>query len=82
MQNNPMLKIEIQGNLCCAKNDVRDLSTQRARAVCNFLVNKEIDKTRLTYKGFGVSQPIFPIPEKDESERAANRRVEIVIIDN
>ncbi len=82
MKSNPSLKIEIQGNLCCAKNDPRDLSTQRARAICNFLTAKEIDKSRLSYKGFGVTQPLFPIPEKDENERAANRRVEILIIEN
>ncbi|MBC7641923.1 MAG: OmpA family protein [Flavobacterium sp.] len=82
MKSNPLLKIEIQGNLCCAKNDRQDLSSQRARAVCNFLISKEIDKSRLSYKGLGVTQPLYPIPEKDEMERAANRRVEILIIDN
>ena len=82
MKNNSKIKIEIQGNLCCARNDKQDLSTQRAKAIFSFLVNQNIDKSRLTYKGFGVSQPLFAIPEKDESERAANRRVEILIIEN
>jgi outer membrane protein OmpA-like peptidoglycan-associated protein len=59
--------------------DKQDLSTQRAKAIKNFLLMKGIDESRVTYKGFGSSQPIFPIPEKDESQRAANRRVEIVI---
>ena len=82
MKNNPKIKIEIQGNLCCARNDKQDLSTQRAKAIFSFLVNQNIDKSRLTYKGFGVSQPLFAIPEKDENERAANRRVEILIVEN
>jgi outer membrane protein OmpA-like peptidoglycan-associated protein len=43
---------------------------------------KGIDESRVTYKGFGSSQPLFPIPEKDEAQRAANRRVEIVITAN
>jgi outer membrane protein OmpA-like peptidoglycan-associated protein len=82
LNNNPNLKIEIQGHLCCAKNDKQDLSTKRAKAIYNFLMNQGIDKSRLSYKGFGVSEPIFSIPEKDESERASNRRVEILILEN
>ncbi|HEY0091384.1 MAG TPA: OmpA family protein [Flavobacterium sp.] len=82
LQNNPQLKIEIQGHLCCMPNDRLDLSTQRAKAIYNFLLGNEIDKKQLSYKGFGSTQPIYPIPEKNEMERAANRRVEIMIIEN
>jgi len=82
LKNNPAMKIEIQGHLCCMPNDRLDLSTQRAKAINNFLVAKGIDEKRLTYKGFGSTQPIFPIPEKDEFQRAANRRVEILIVAN
>jgi outer membrane protein OmpA-like peptidoglycan-associated protein len=82
MQRNSELKIEIQGHLCCMPSDKQDLSTQRAKAIKNFLLMKGIDESRVTYKGFGSSQPLFPIPEKDEAQRAANRRVEIVITAN
>lgn len=82
MQKNPKLKIEIQGHLCCMTKDRADLSTQRAKAISSFLRQKGIDSARITYKGFGVSDPIFAIPEKNEGERAANRRVEILIIEN
>ncbi len=82
MKNNPKIKIEIQGHLCCAKNDKQDLSTQRAKAIYNFLVYKDINKSRLSYKGFGVSQPIFAIPEQSEIEAKANRRVELLILQN
>ncbi len=82
MKNNPKIKIEIQGHLCCAKNDKQDLSTQRAKAIYNFLVYKDISKSRLSYKGFGVSEPIFAIPEQSEIEARANRRVEILVIEN
>jgi outer membrane protein OmpA-like peptidoglycan-associated protein len=82
MQNNPKLKIEIQGHLCCMTKDRADLSTQRAKGISSFLRQKGIDSARITYKGFGVSQPIFAIPEKNEGERAANRRVEVLIIEN
>jgi outer membrane protein OmpA-like peptidoglycan-associated protein len=79
MQKNPNLKIEIQGHLCCMPIDRLDLSTQRAKAINNFLVANGINENRLTFKGFGSSQPIYALPEKDETQRAANRRVEIMI---
>jgi outer membrane protein OmpA-like peptidoglycan-associated protein len=82
MKNNPNLKIEIQGHLCCMPNDRLDLSTQRAKAINNFLVANGIDEKRLTFKGFGSTQPVFPLPEKDEAQRSANRRVEIMIVEN
>ena len=82
LQNNPNLKVDIQGHLCCMPNDRLDLSTQRAKAIYGFLVANGIDKKQLSYKGFGSTQPIHPIPEKDEAQRAANRRVEILIVEN
>jgi outer membrane protein OmpA-like peptidoglycan-associated protein len=82
MQNNPDLKIEIHGHLCCQPVDRVDLSTKRAKAVYGFLVANDIDKTRLSYKGFGSTQPIYALPEKNDAERAANRRVEILIVEN
>ncbi len=82
LQDNPRLKVEIQGHLCCMPNDRLDLSTQRAKAIYSFLVSNKVEKSRLAYKGFGSTQPKFPIPEKNETERAANRRVEILILEN
>jgi outer membrane protein OmpA-like peptidoglycan-associated protein len=82
LQKNPNLKIEIQGHLCCMPVDRTDLSTQRAKAIYNFLVMNEISKSRLSYRGFGSTQPIYALPEKNEQERAANRRVEILILEN
>lgn len=82
LESNPNLKIEIQGHLCCMPYDRTDLSTQRAKAVFNFLISRDVYRGRLSYKGFGSTMPIYPIPEKDEKERAANRRVEILIVEN
>ncbi len=82
LQSNPNLKIEIQGHLCCMPVDRTDLSTQRAKAVYQFLIANDVYRARLSYKGFGSSNPIYPLPEKDEKERAANRRVEILIVEN
>jgi outer membrane protein OmpA-like peptidoglycan-associated protein len=82
LQKNQNLKIEIQGHLCCMPVDRTDLSTQRAKAIYNFLVANDIYRARLSFKGFGSTQPIYPLPEKDEKECAANRRVEILIVEN
>ncbi|MFC7773927.1 OmpA family protein [Flavobacterium sp. GCM10027622] len=82
MQQNPNMKIDIQGHVCCVKSDKQDLSTQRAKAVYKFLEMNEINKARMSYRGFGSTQPLHALPEKSEEERAANRRVEIEIIEN
>ncbi len=36
----------------------------------------------MTFKGYGVSRPIHPIPEKNALEEDENRRVEILIVEN
>jgi len=82
MQNCPDLKIQIQGHICCVAKDFRDLSTQRAKAICKFLEYNGIEKSRMTFVGFGSSKPLYALPEKTEAEREANRRVEIEIIAN
>ena len=54
----------------------------RARAIYNYLVGQKINRKRLSYKGFGTSNPIHPIPEKNAQEQDENRRVEILILEN
>lgn len=76
----PKLKIEIQGHICCVNADVKNLSTDRAKQVKRILVSEGIGEKRIKVKGFGVSKPKFPIPEKSEYEAARNRRVEIMIL--
>lgn len=82
MQQRTEMIISIQGHLCCVPVDRKDLSTQRAKAVKQFLELNGIDKVRMSFKGFGSSIPLFQLPEKSEEERAANRRVEIEVIQN
>ena len=83
LQENPMLKIEIQGHICCQTTvDVNDVSTARARAVYSYLLRNGIDRKRMKFKGFGVSRPIHKIPERNETEADENRRVEILILEN
>ena len=83
LQDNPKLKIEIQGHICCQNVfDINELSVLRARAIYNYLVGQKINRKRLSYKGFGTSNPIHPIPEKNEKEEEENRRVEILVVEN
>ena len=82
MSSHPKLIIEIHGHICCNPN-VNDtkLSFRRAKFIFSFLLKKGIPLNRLNYKGFGSARPIYKIPEKTLLEMAANRRVEILVID-
>ncbi|AWA30384.1 hypothetical protein HYN48_09955 [Flavobacterium magnum] len=83
MEDNPNLKIEIQGHICCqTQGDVNDISTKRAKAVHTYLVRNKISRDRLTFKGYGITRPMHPIPEKNSQEEDDNRRVEILILSN
>ena len=83
LEENPNLIIQIQGHICCQLvSDFEDISTARARAIYVFLAQNKINRKRLSFKGFGVSKPIHPIPEKTEQEADENRRVEIMILEN
>ncbi|MBD3583584.1 OmpA family protein [Flavobacterium selenitireducens] len=85
MNDNPNLRIEIQGHICCQtvkEKDYSFVSTQRAKSVYDFLLRNGVAAKRLSYRGFGVSRPLHPIPEKNEKEMDENRRVEIEILFN
>ena len=81
MNNNPTLKIEIQGHICCKEIEIEDISLKRAKTVYDFLLSNGISESRISYKGFASTRPIYPLPEKNEEERVANRRVEILILE-
>ncbi len=86
LRNYYVLKIEIQGHICCNplpkdKESLR-LSEKRAKKIHDFLVENGIDKNRLKYKGFGSSKPIYIIPESNNEQERLNRRVEILILEN
>lgn len=81
MELNTHLEIRVLGHICCNPdpNDTK-LSTKRALKIYNYLKENGIPKSRLEYKGLGSTQSIFSLPEKNEEERVANRRVEIQIL--
>ncbi len=83
MVDNPKLKIEIQGHICCKRpNQPEGISTARAKTVYNYLIRNKVDRKRMTFKGYGVTRPVHPIPEKNAQEEDENRRVEILIVEN
>ena len=83
MLNNPKLVIEIHGHICCNPNpNETKLSYRRALIIFKYLNNYGVDLSRLAFRGYGSNDPIYRLPEKNEKERAANRRVEILIVEN
>jgi len=81
LKSNPKLKIEIDGytdNIGSASYN-KKLSLKRAEAVKNILVNVYgISPDRIVVKGFGEEYPL--VPNTTSTNRALNRRVEIIAI--
>jgi outer membrane protein OmpA-like peptidoglycan-associated protein len=79
---NKKIHIEIQGHVCCTPQlqkeaidratKKRELSVNRAKAVYQYLIFKKIDKSRLTFKGYGNTLSLG-------RETQYDRRVELVI---
>ena len=88
LKDNPTLKIEVQGHICCTTPDLdgRDndtgtmnLSVNRAEYIYNYFINNGISPYRLSYKGFGASKPL--VREITDEDRLKNRRVEIMVVE-
>lgn len=79
MLKNPSTKIEISGHTDATGNEAHNLrlSENRADAVAEYIVDKGIDTSRVTFNGYGSSKPIAP--NDNEEGRKKNRRVEILI---
>ena len=80
LKAHPTMKVSINGhtdNISGAEFN-QTLSENRAKSVYNYLVNKGVDASRLSYKGYGLTKPIAS--NKTEEGRAKNRRTEFVII--
>ena len=57
----------------------QSLSDRRAAAVATYLGGHGVSKARIASKGLGETAPLYN-PEANETERAANRRVEIRLV--
>ncbi|MBM3415488.1 MAG: flagellar motor protein MotB [Bacteroidetes bacterium] len=80
LHENPSLKIEISGHTdnVGGPADNLTLSNNRAKAVVNYLISKNIAVSRLNSKGFGETRPVAD--NKTEEGRAQNRRTEMKVM--
>jgi len=88
MNENPTLKIAIRSHTDCSKSVKYNLvlSEKRAKATLNWLVNRGINKSRLTSKGYGQSRLLnscdcITIKKSGctEVQHQENRRSEFII---
>ena len=80
LNENPGIRVEIGGhtdNIGLPENN-RVLSENRAKAIVQYLQENKIAANRLSWKGYGASQPIAN--NGTESGRALNRRTTFTII--
>ena len=80
IKSEPEINVEIGGHTDSVGSDSynQKLSEQRAKAVCDYLISQGVDKARLSYKGYGESEPIAT--NETEAGRQRNRRVELKIL--
>jgi outer membrane protein OmpA-like peptidoglycan-associated protein/tetratricopeptide (TPR) repeat protein len=80
MNEAPTLKLEISGHTDNTGSDAvnQRLSEARAKAVVDYLVQHGISADRLTYKGYGSSQPVADNSTKEGRQK--NRRTEFKVI--
>ncbi len=79
LQLNASVQITISGHTDNLGSNAYNiaLSTQRARSVYNYLVQKGIDSSRLRFEGKGAENPIED--NNTENGRSKNRRIEFII---
>lgn len=82
MKAYPKTVIEIGGhtNTVPPEDYCLQLSTQRAKAVQEYLISQGIPAARLQYKGYGKSDPIIAYDKYNKEARLKNQRVEIKIL--
>ena len=76
----PTMKIEISGHTDNVGSDLynQQLSEARAKAVVEYLIDKDIFVGRMTYVGYGEAQPIAS--NDSEDGRQMNRRTEFMVV--
>ncbi len=80
LKTNPNAVIEINGHTDDVGSDAANnvLSENRAKSVYTYLLNSKIDPSRLSYKGYGKTQPVAD--NTTEEGKRVNRRTEFRIV--
>jgi len=80
LKQNADIRIEISGhtdNVGSEEYNMK-LSVLRAKAVYSEIIAKGIEKSRITYRGYGMSMPVSS--NDDNTSRQSNRRIEFEIL--
>jgi outer membrane protein OmpA-like peptidoglycan-associated protein len=82
LNDKPSIQVEISGHTDSdgSASYNKQLSLKRAQSVVSYLVEKGINRARLSEKGYGADHPIRP--NDSEENKQANRRIEFKIIQN
>ena len=82
LNENPMILVEVAGHTDSQGNDIDNLglSDRRAKTVYDYLFLYGVDPKRMTFKGYGETQPIAD--NSTAEGRALNRRVELRVTRN
>jgi outer membrane protein OmpA-like peptidoglycan-associated protein len=80
LRTNPQLRVEIQGHTDDVGNDRANqrLSESRANSVRDYLVQRGIDGSRMTTRGYGETTPL--VPNDSDENRAKNRRIQFQVL--
>ena len=80
LKANDYLQIEVAGHTDSQGSEISNqgLSDRRAKTVYDYLVMYGVNEDRLSFRGYGESQPIADNATADG--RATNRRVELRVI--
>ena len=78
--HNPDVIVEVGGhtNNIPSEDYCNALSTARAKAVTEYLIQKGVNPAKIQFKGYGKSKPIAD--NKTASGRLKNQRVELKIL--
>jgi len=79
LNENPTIKVEIQGHTDNVGDDADNqlLSERRAQSVYEYALSRQVDASRIRYKGYGESSPIAT--NNTPEGRAKNRRTIFLI---
>lgn len=82
LHKNSNINVEIGGHVNARgkrnKRKFKKLSSARAKAIVEYLSSQNINADRLTYKGYGNAEMIYPNATTEEQSQQ-NRRVEIIV---